>query len=322
MKPQFMTLEESRASGWKYYQHAMKGQDFPIHPHHAPIGFFRKWNRHKDKSWPVAIWEDQGKKYAQIGDWKVIDLSTPEAEQDFIHDTFQWCSRNAIDYKLYEHWKKHRDWPAETGAGAVIEASKAVRGIGDNSGADPAVEHETFVDQVRAALAGVKALSNVTSDEQAAEASSLRNRLTELAGEGAKKHEVEKKPHLDAGREVDQRWNPIIKDARAGASMLRAAIEVHATAKLKKKREEEAAAAAAANPVTEVAQPERIEPAYGKRTSVKAKMVPVRWDQDEVYLQLRENPEIQQLIEKLVKKVYAAGGTLRTVETEEFATIR
>jgi hypothetical protein len=322
----FMTLEESRASGWAYYQHALKGQDYPIHPHHAPIGFFRKWNRHKDKSWPVAIWEDQGKKFAQIGDGAMVDISSAAAEQDFINDTFQWCSTNAIPYTAYEFWKANRDWPPESGAAEVIKASKAARteaaGIGHNSGEDPAVEHEIFVDQVKAALAGVKALKTVTSDEQAAEATSLRNRLTELATEGGKKHAVEKKPHLDAGRAVDQRWNPVINDAKDGATALRRAIEDFKTAELRKRREAEAAAAAAANPVTEAPAKEQITPAYGKRASVKPKMVPVRWDQDQVYLQLRDNPEIQQLIEKLVKKVYAAGGTLRTVETEEFASIR
>jgi len=323
----FMTLEQSRKSGWAYYQKTLKGEDCPIHPHHAPIGFFRKWNRHKDKSWPVAIWlTDDGRKFAQIGDGATVDISTPAAEQDFIHDTFQWCSRNAIAYTAYEHWKMHREWPPETGAAAVIEASKAARavatGIGHNSGEDPAVEHEAFVDQVNAALAGVKALAKVDSDEQVAEAASLRIRLTELASEGGKKHAVEKKPHLDAGRAVDARWNPIIAEAKAGANTLRKAIEDHKTAQMRRAREEAAARAAAANPVTEAPEKEQITPAYGKRTSVMTFLVAKVVDHDAVYRQLRSNPEIVQLLEKLAQKVITAGGSLEGVETEERAGIR
>lgn len=327
MTAKFMTLEDSRKSGWAYYQKALKGEDYPIHPHHAPIGFFRKWNRHKDKSWPVAIWlTDDGRKFAQIGDGATVDISTPAAEQDFIHDTFQWCSRNAIAYTAYEHWKMHREWPPETGAAAVIEASKAARavatGIGHNSGEDPAVAHEAFVDQVNAALAGVTAFAKVTSDEQAAEANSLRNRLTELAGEGGKKHEVEKKPHLEAGRAVDQRWNPVIKQARDGAAALRRAIEAHATEKARKKREEAAAAVAAANPATEAPQPERIETTYGKSTTVKMRKQANVVDFDAVYQALRENPDVKALLRKLAQRVTDAGGNLAGVEVEEVAAIR
>jgi hypothetical protein len=320
-----MTLEESRASGWKFYYAALKGESFPTHPHHAPIGFFRYWNRHKDKSWPVAIWEHEGRKFVQVGDAEPVDLTEHAAEEDFIDKTFRHCSRNAIDYAVYEHWKNNREWPPETGAAAAITASRTAReepaGIGDNSGADPQIEHETFLDQVRAALAGAKDVK-IASDADLPTANGLRNRLTELASEGDKKRVVEKEPHLTASRAVDDRWNPTIKEAKEGARRIKAAIDAHETAKLRKRREEEQARIAAANPVTEAPEPERIESTYGKRSTVKTYKAATVTDYDAVFRQMRTNPEVIQLLDKLAQKVISAGGTLEGVTVEERAAIR
>lgn len=328
--PQYMTLEESRATGWKFYQEAMKGRMLPTHPHFVPIGFFRVESK-GGKSWPLAIWEADGKKLAQVGDATPVDLSTPEAEEDFAYKTFQYCCKRPISYTAYEHWKAHRAWPPTDGATAVIEASQKARadaaqnrepGIGDNSGANPEIDFETFVDQAEAALAGVKAASTVESEEQAIAANSLRNRLSEIASEGDKRRETEKKPHLEAGKAIDGRWNPKIKELRAAATSLRTAAESYKTRQIREQREREAAARAASNPVTEAAPPDRIESTYGKRSTVKTILVAKVVDQDAVYRQLRGNPEIVQLIDKLAQKVITAGGTLEGVETEERASIR
>lgn len=322
----YMTLEESRKTGWKFWQAAMRGERFPTHPHYVPIGFFRVEARKTGKSWPLAVWEDGGKKFAQIGDAEIIDLNTPEAEEDFAYKTFQYCCGRPIDYAVYEHWKKTREWPAAQGPQAAIDASRAARPreaeIGDNSGAGPEIDFETFIDQAEAALAGVKAASTVESEEQAVAANSLRNRLSEIASDGDKRREAEKKPHLDAGRRVDERWNPKVKELRTAATSLRTAAEAFKTRKLREQREREAAARAESNPVTEAAPLDRIESTYGKRSTVKTILVAKVVDQDAVYRQLRGNPEIAQLIEKLAQKVITAGGTLEGVETEERASIR
>lgn len=322
-----MTLAESRTTGWKFYQAAMRGEELNTHPAFVPIGFYRVEDRRKGKSWPLAIWESSGSKFARVGEGATLTLDKPEDEEDFAYKTFQYCCRRPIDFKVYEHWMANREWPKEVGAQAVIEASLAARdnaepGIGDNSGRSAEIDHESFVDQVRAALSGVADLKKLGTDEQVAAANSLRNRLNELAGEGAKKHEVEKKPHLQAGREVDQRWNPIIAEAKAGAGILRKAIEDLKTEEMKAKREAAAAQAALANPVTTAPEPDRIEGNYGKRTTVKAVLVPTIVDQDAVYRQMRGNTELVYLLEKLVKKVYAAGGVLEGVTTTERAAIR
>ena len=320
-------MESMKAIGWKYYHARLAGRDMPMHPAFVPIGFYRLVDQRKRQAWPVAVWIDSADtKYARVGQAEIIVFSTPAIEEDFSFNTFSRTNGEAITHETYLYWMEHRAWPAKQGAEAALEASLPAdnprAAIGDNSGDGAASDHEIFADQVRSALAGVKDLKTVTSEEQASTANSLRNRLTELASEGGKKHEVEKKPHLDAGRAVDERWNPLIKEARAGASTLRTAIEAHKTAMLREQREREAAQAAASNPVTTAAPVDKIESAYGKNTSVKAVLVPQIVDQDEVYQQLRGNPEVVTLLEKLVRKVYAAGGALKGVTTTERASIR
>lgn len=387
MKPKLMSLEESKAldaspeTAHRYWYAALRGEILPTHPHYVPCGFYRQ-DRKDGTAIPLAIWLDpEGQKCAQEGMWPVKVLSTPEIEAAFAYDTFSWSAKKAISYEAYEHWKQHRAWPQTEGAQALIEESKKARrapkakadpapaaaatptatesGIGHNSGEDPVIVRETFLDQVKAALAGVDRFKAVDSDEKAGEAQSLRSRLSELAGEGDKLRVDEKEPHLRASREVDEKWMPTIREAKAGAAELKKAIEAHATAKMRAEREQARLAAeqeqqriaaeeAARRPkVTQASTPEtqappapapdpvptpslaqpaestRIAGSYGRATSAKVRKEIDTIDYRKVCDQFVDtNPELQALLRKIADRVIAIGGDVRGVTTKDVARIR
>lgn len=366
-RQKLMTYEESRALDanpdtlWWYYWEAMAGRMPPTAAAYVPVGFYR-YDQRDGRSFPLAIWQGtDGIKRSQLGDFKTKVLSTPEIEGAFAYDTFASCCSKPIPHSSYLFWKEHKSWPIETAGEAAVEASlkkpeaaaEVPRGIGDNS-IGPATDHATFLDQVNAALAGLEGASAVDSDEKAAAAQSLRSRLSELAGEGDKLRVDEKEPHLKASREVDEKWMPTIREAKAGAAALKKSIEDHANAKIRaereaariaaeKERERLAAEEAARRPkVTQAsapapeaapepapaatpapAEPARIKGSYGRATSAKMRREIDTIDYRQVCDQFVDsNPELQALLRKLVDKVLAIGGDVRGVTTREVARIR
>ena len=106
----------------------------------------------------------------------------------------------------------------------------------------------------------------------------MRARLLELARVGKKEHTEEKKPHLAAGQAVDRRWNPVIKDAQAGADQVRKALSAWETLKADEQRrrhaEEVAAAQDYALPEPELPESdEQVRGGYGRAASVRSKWV-------------------------------------------------
>ena len=337
-----MKLDSDPSTSHSYWRAALEGRILPTHRYYVPQGWFR--SRRKDGTYePVTIHMPAGeKKRAEFGKGRYLKVfETAEHEGAFADETFAFIAKDAITYEAYLHWYQTGEWPASEGALALIEESRKARpraakkvesaanpvaatepGIGHNSGEDPAVEFEIFVDQVAAALKGVDGLKAVETDEQVASALSLANRLTELSGQGDKLRVAEKAPHLAATKAVDARWKPTIDDAAGGARTLKNAINALKTKQLREKREREAAQAALANPATEAAPPERIIAPYGNSSTVKTRKQVKVVDYDAVYQALRANADVRALLDKLAQRVIDAGGTIAGVEIEEVARIR
>jgi hypothetical protein len=223
--------------------------------------------------------------------------------------------------------------------------------IGGNN--PPQDEAVLIKEQIEAAKARLAAYAEITTDDQCASAQTLRARLLELSGSAEKIRVREKQPHLDAGKAIDAKWQPLVKDAKDGADRVRRAMEAYETKKLRQQREEqrkaqeaaeaaekaarEAAAAAerAGLPVESVlakpspafdpapkAQPTQIRGAYGKAASRKAVVALGEvTDWSALYRFFAENEEVRALLRKLADRAIASGQTVPGVTTEEKARV-
>jgi hypothetical protein len=109
--------------------------------------------------------------------------------------------------------------------------------------------------QVALAVQGSQAYATITDDGHAARAASLRAKLQELAKTADKRREELKRPHLEAGRLVDDAWRPIITGARNAAGAIARAISAFETSKLDARINE---------PL-----PAQIRPGYGNAVPIK-----------------------------------------------------
>lgn len=303
-------------ASYEYWESVLAGNALPVHEDDPQPGFWRKRTGKAKGYIPVALWE-QGGKMVGVANLGVIDPK----------DIWTYCCTHAITEQQYWDRVNTGKWHDEDDS---VTASLSPPPSGHNQ--PDAVD--SIKDQISAALAGVTSYTEVKDDEQAAKAQSLRSRLLELSREADKTREALKRPHFEAGKAVDELYQPLVKSAKTGADAIAKALGAHETTKFKAEqariaaeRAKEAAKAAkhahiGAEPEpppepapTPVAAP--IKGAYGRAAAVKVVKVAIVKDQDAAYLALKSQPELAALILRLAQKMVDAGFSVSGVEIEE-----
>ncbi|TPM89880.1 hypothetical protein FJ977_35210 [Mesorhizobium sp. B2-1-3A] len=210
---------------WSWWQNALRGNFGPIHSE-PQQGYYRV--RGKDGQWePVAIWLDDG------GAW--LAYRSGREVRDVEH-LWTFACRFPIEHAIYEK--------AMAGGGFDDEPPAP---IGDNSGdIDP-------FEALRIEYLGEKEQAEefmkqpVKTQAQADKVAIWSKRLTAIKTKAEGLHKVEKQPHLDAGRAVDDKWRELKSDPDDLAKQLKAHIkpflqeQIRAEEERQRKAREEAA---------------------------------------------------------------------------------
>lgn len=333
---------------WSWWRAALKdpaavGKSLPVHDGDAQQGYYRAKNRDKVFE-PVAIFYPEG------SDQLVAYRAGREVRPD---DIWTWCCRHPVSFEAYNAAMDGKGWPDDDKVvaaqiSAPAPAPVADQTVGANSENELVKDTETIADQIEAALAGMKAYETIADDKTAGKALSLRNRLNELSRDADKIRTREKEPHLEAGKAVDAKWQPLVKKAKAGADKVRDAIGEWETKKLQaeRKRQQDALAAEQARiasersaseqqgdaaiidppaPVAAVeVAPAPIKASYGKAASVQVKTVlqdVTDWKALAIYM--CEHPVMQDTLRSLAQRAIDAGRTnIPGITTEEKAAVR
>lgn len=281
--------------------------------------------------------------------WKATDKFMAKRGEEIVPPDWVWpyCAKNPITEEVYRAWERTARWPDDW---PITEPQR--EGDGSNEPDDPAV---MLKDQVDSASADVNKFAEITSDDQAKQAQSLRARLNEIANEADKKRVVEKQPHLDASRAVDGKWQPIIQKAKEFGEALRKAMGAWETKKAKKaaaelaekQRLEREAAETARNkaaqnaPAAPSPEPEtqpgfaletqeepapltsQIKGGYGKAASVSVvRVITEVTDWDKVYQQFAAHQDVQAVLLKVAAAAVKAGLEVDGVTTEDVREVR
>jgi len=298
-------------------------------------GFFR--TRFKGKEWePVHIWQEDD------GSWQAR-RNGRAVEADAI---WTYACRYPISQEVYEAVAERGEpWP-DSDPTVAAALAKPGHNLGD--------EFETLKDEIDSAEAGADRYKGISNEEQAGRAQSLRARLNELSGQADKLREAAKKPHLEAGKQIDAKWMPLVKSAKAIADTIKREIEAYQTIKLQEQRRLEAerrqeelrrqaeeerlakevrAAEEAGRvpvvpptpaPLPEVQPlvPDTIKGNYGRAATVGVEIVvDAITDQDALYQSLREHPDLKACLLDLAKRALKAGRIVPGITTMERAKI-
>ncbi|MEP9376162.1 hypothetical protein ABLE91_05570 [Aquabacter sp. CN5-332] len=193
----------------------------------AASGYYRL--RRGDIWAPVAIWQEpDGSVFAMLG-------------TDYVDVGEVWpaAAKNAVTYEAYQAAADGQGWPDDapalpepTAPEAGAENPRAVMGNNATTG-DPA-------EDLRLELAGEQELAKrflaqpITTQEDADKVAVWAKRVSDLRARGDNAHKTEKTPHLEAGRQVDERFR-----WRDDADALVKKLKAHLTPWLQKKDAEE-----------------------------------------------------------------------------------
>lgn len=316
------------SNDWTYWQNALEGKFGPVHEGDPQTGFYRRRLVKNGPFVPVAIWHDGDK-------WVALVNGRPANAADI----WTWVCQAPITKEAYDKVMAGGTWDDAPEFEPVAPS--------DGRNADPENDLEALRDQIESANARLSEFEKIDSDEARDNAQSLRARLNELSREADKKRTAEKQPHLDAGKAVDAKWQPLVKDAKAGADKIAGAMSAYETEKLrrqraeqarieKERREAEEAAARSAEMGRPQAAPETpIEPEpipaaaptpikgnYGRAASVSVvNTVTAITDQDALYRFLKGHPEMKKTMFDLAQRAVAKGHEVPGVKVEEVAKV-
>lgn len=318
---------------WSWWRLALKderqiGKSLPVYPGSYELGYYR--TRAKGGDWePCGIWVGE--------DGQDVGYRNGRQVDDLVN-LFHWCCRNPISYEAYVKASE---------GGGFDDEPPAPRGIGDNSGATEPI------DQIRIELSGeaeqmAEFLAKPVETQAAADTLGIwAKRLTDLRKRADGEREREKAPHLQACRDVDDRWRPLIAQADDLAKQAKRHVEPFLIAEKRRKDEEARKAREQAERLREMAkeatrdakderdlnernellrQAEEAEKAAearnasagrtGARVSVRSEKRARIVDYDACLQAFKETSEVRELIQSLANRAVKAGFPLAGVEVE------
>lgn len=274
-----------RTTDW--WSAALKGERGPIDADNPKSGFYRAKAKDKTLS-AVAIWYDSytGELRYQDNGRNVDDMKARER--------WPYVSKKPISEEVYWHFRDQGKWLD------IDEAAQAPSGISVPS-EPPGL---SLAKEIQTLQASAAKYAKIESDEDMTLAQSVRAKLQEIGGKADKARVTEKEPHLDAGREVDAKWQPMIKMAKSAADLVRGAMQDWNDFKLA-----QAAKAKAAGDVAPNAPPPSVQVSGGggRAAHVGVKDTVTEIDIDKAFAFFRENPELQQLLLQMAQRSVDAG---------------
>jgi hypothetical protein len=300
------------------------GEKIECHPDLPLAGFYRLRSRDKMTYMPVAYWYEIVADLAAGGEivnerCKLVCLvNDREVEEISARERWAFACKNPITEAVYRAVIAGAPWPDTD------------QTFGDNR--PPADDDPVAIsEQIDSAAAGAKAYAEITDDETAARAQSLRSRLLELSGKADKIRTKQKAPHLEAGNDVDKVWQPIIKKAKEISDTIRASLGGWETKKLACERKAELVRLEAEKKAQEAditlpplqvftppLPPPKIKGAYGRAAIVRLIRVVVEiTDQAALYAHMAGRSEVIKLLGDLAQRDVDTGITVPGVRVEE-----
>ncbi|WP_242218045.1 hypothetical protein [Shinella zoogloeoides] len=324
----------SQDNPWAWWQAALEGNIGPMHEGQPEQGYYR--TRFKGGQWePVALWYENGAWHAMRGE-RMVDAA----------DAWNFCRTHPVSYEAYQKAIEGAGWDDEPPAPAM----------GHNLPADP-FEALNLEYQAEKELAAELLKNEVKTEDQASQIAILSKRVASVSKKATDLHKVEKQPHLDAGRAVDDKYRYLKEDPADLSKQLKRHLDAYLIEKqriererqeaarreeerLRREAEEAARKAAEADQQSESERQAAIDRARqleqeaaakakeaeaknasagrtGARVSLRTFVEPNITDYDALLMALKDRPEIREVVESLAKRAAKSGVSLPGMEIIE-----
>lgn len=191
------TATRADPNDWTWWTNALKGVRGDISPDDPMTGYYRVRRKGHTSDSPCAYWIDRktGEQRCYV-DGKDFDK--------YAMEIWPFASKKPVTEEIYGERLRSGNWPGESEA---VTRSNMAPDDDSFEGLQSAIE-----DFAREAEKLMKAGAAKTQ-EQADEASDVADKLNKLFARADKARDTEKRPHLEAGRVVDDKWRPLTTTA-------------------------------------------------------------------------------------------------------------
>lgn len=294
---------------YQHWRDALAGKPVNLHDGAPQPGFYRMRNGKGGPYLPVAIWPKDGALVARVGS----EMRDPET-------IWTWCADKPVSKEDAKHAFETGSWPGDAPT------------IGDNSKsygegfAGIEAEIADYLETCNQFLADAKKWGGIKTKADADRASNMADAIGKVKGGLAKKademRDAEVRPHLEAQREINARYKPLIEAGEDMAKTLRglsavwtraeqARLQAIADAEAAKRRAEAEAKAKAEREAWEAEQ---------KKLAAKAKKAGEQLDL-EAASPPPPPPAPEIVAEKVKVQVGGQRGARRSLRTERVAKI-
>lgn len=309
----------SNLNSLDYWKAALAGDLSAFNSNVPARGWYRA-RRKGEEYKPCAYWYDDNgglkwvglREFVDKSKWTERDPVTGELDIDEDNARRLWLfiHKNPISYRTYEKVDAGEPW---LDIDPVVSAHQLVNS--NQPIVDPAEEFKKKIEE-----AGVSSdkYIEITSDEQAVQAQTLRAHLLKLHKDSEENRKELKKPFQNEADLVDSKWMPVTKLAKTFADKIRSAIAAWETKKLQAKKPP------APDDVSEKPpQIPAIKGASGRAASVKPRRVAVAiTNLDALMHSLKGRPELEPLLLGLAQKILDENGDVLGVSIDTVAEVR
>lgn len=292
-----------------WWHAALTGARGPIDGDNPKAGFYRA--KAKDKSMSaVAIWYD-----TNTGELRYQDNGR-DVEEMKARERWPYVSKNPISEETFWHFKDCGAWlDIDEAAYKNMFSRLSTFQPSEDTGAAP---ESIIAQEISAAKESAAKYAKVESDEEMVLGQSLRAKLQELGGKADKLRTEEKEPHLLASREVDAKWQPMIKTAKAAADGIRKSMEAWNDFKLQQQYK----AQSAGQPTNAPLPSAQIAGGGGRAASVAVKTIVTDIDIDLAFQHFRADHNLRVCLTDLAQKDVDAGIAVPGATVEKRSAIR
>jgi hypothetical protein len=304
-------------SEYQYWQDALNGNFGPVHDGHPQVGFYKRRASKNGSYNAIALWKE--------GDKVVAAEVKPDKSVSMVNadDIWTWICRAPITEEVYRRIERGDGWPD------AIESM-----IGDNNPPKDEADKDEIQSAIDASLAVLE--KPVLSQTDCDLLSNHRDRLSKLWTAQEKQRKEEKQPHLDAGKAVDDLFNPVLTKIKETGEKVKSAVTKWMVAEQKKaadlaaeqaRKDEEARKAAIIKnePIPEpVAAIEPFKPkagTTGRSMALRTFKSAIITDYAKALAAVAENTEIKELVQSLADRAARADIALAgcEIKTEQRA---
>lgn len=290
---------------YAYWANALAGNFGPVHDGDPQPGFYKR-KADKNGNWnAIAIWQD-GDTMLAVEAGKTVDAN----------DIWSWCCTKPITEEVYRRVEAGKGWPD------AIETM-----IGSNNPPADEAEADEVENACKAALEAAK--QPITNQTDADRLGNHRDRLAKLYKAKEGERVAEKEPHLEAGRQVDAKFKPILAKVEDAGKAVKAVLtkwlvaeqaRINAENAAKARADEEArqAAIAANKPPPEALPAQEVERpkagTSGRASALRTFKSAIITDYAKALAAVAENPEVKALVQTLADRAARADVALAGCE--------